>query len=181
MVRLMPIANRRLSVFSLFCVAFTSLLFCGCAVAQASAFPNHPVRIVVGFPAGSLLDIIARAIGEELRKGWGQAVLVENKPGADSIIAADAVAKAAPDGHTLFLATLGALGLNPHLYQTLPYDPARDFTGITFVADSPFALAVNPDVPVKTVAELIALAKASPGNLNFASGASFAQMLGEAF
>jgi len=162
-------------------MALSAVLFAGTAAAQAQAFPAKPVRIVVGFPSGSLLDVIARAIGEELRKGWGQAVLVENKPGADSIIAADSVAKAAPDGYTLFLGTLGALGLNPHLYQTLPYDPARDFAGVTFVADSPFALAVNPDLPVKTVQELIALAKASPGKLNYASGASFAQMLGEAF
>lgn len=162
-------------------VALAALLLCGSAAAQSPAFPNHSVRIVVGFPSGSLLDIIARAIGEELRKGWGQAVLVENKPGADSIIAADAVAKAAPDGHTLWLDTLGALGLNPHLYQTLPYDPAKDFTGVAFVADSPFALAVTPELPAKNVQELIALAKASPGKLNYASGASFAQMLGEAF
>ncbi len=158
-----------------------AFLFSASAPAQSPAFPNHPVRIVVGFPSGSLLDVIARAMGEELRKVWGQAVLVDNKPGADSIIAADAVAKAAPDGHTLFLGTLGALGLNPHLYQTLPYDPSKDFTGVSFVADSPFALAVTPDLPVKNVAELIALAKASPGKLNYASGASFAQMLGEAF
>jgi tripartite-type tricarboxylate transporter receptor subunit TctC len=164
-----------------FTFALSALLFSGAAVAQSSTFPNKPVRIVVGFPSGSLLDVIARAIGEELRKGWGQAVLVENKPGADSIIAADMVAKAAPDGYTLFLGTLGALGLNPHLYHTLPYDPARDFAGVTFVADSPFALAVNPELPAKTVQELIALAKASPGKLNYASGASFAQMLGEAF
>jgi tripartite-type tricarboxylate transporter receptor subunit TctC len=138
-------------------VVLGAVLFSGSAPAQSPAFPNHPVRIVVGFPSGSLLDVIARAMGEELRKVWGQAVLVENKPGADSIIAADAVAKAAPDGHTLFLGTLGALGLNPHLYQSLPY------------------------LPAKNVQELIALAKASPGKLNYASGASFAQMLGEAF
>jgi tripartite-type tricarboxylate transporter receptor subunit TctC len=146
-----------------------------------NSFPNHSVRIVVGFPSGSLLDVLARAIGDELRKPWGQAVVVENRAGADSIIASETVAKSPADGHTLFLATLGALGLNPHLYRKLPYDPANDFAGVSFVADSPFGLGVNVDLPVKNVQELIAMAKASPGKLNYASGASFAQMVGEAF
>ena len=123
-----------------------------------SSFPNHTVRIVVGFPSGSLLDVLARAIGDELRKPWSQAVVVENRAGADSIIASETVAKSPADGHTLFLATLGALGLNPHLYRKLPYDPAKDFAGVSFVADSPFGLGVNVDLPVKNVQELIAMA-----------------------
>ena len=179
---MMSVVRRSYALFFPFLpVALAAVLACASVGVQAQTFPNRPVRIIVGFPSGSLLDVLARAIGEDLRKGWGQPVLVENRAGADSIIAAETVAKSAPDGHTLFLGTLGALGLNPHLYQTLPYDPAKDFTGVSFVADSPFALAVNPDLPAKNVAELIALAKASPAKLNYASGASFAQMLGEAF
>jgi len=157
-------------------------LLAGAGIASAQAtYPSKPVHVVVGFPNASLLDILARAMGDELRKSWSQPVVVENRPGADSIIAADAVAKAAPDGHTLFLATLGALGLNPHLYRKLPYDPARDFAGVSFVAESAFGLGVHPELKANTVPELIALAKASPGQLNYASGASFAQMVGEAF
>ena len=163
-------------------VLVAAALLAGAGLASAQpAYPSKPVHVVVGFPNASLLDILARAMGDELRKAWNQPVVVENRPGADSIIAADAVAKAAPDGHTLFLGTLGALGLNPHLYRKLPYDPSRDFAGVSFVAESAFGLAVNPEVKAATVPELIALAKANPGKLNYASGASFAQMVGEAF
>jgi tripartite-type tricarboxylate transporter receptor subunit TctC len=150
------------------------------ALAQSQSYPSRAVRIVVGFPAGNSPDIVARAVGDDLSKAWGQAVVVENRAGAGAILATEAVAKAAPDGHTLYLATLGALGLNPHLYKKLPYDPVRDFTGITFVSDNPFVLAVSPSIEAKNLQELLALARARPGSLNYGSGASFAQMLAEA-
>ena len=148
---------------------------------QSAAFPAHPVKIIVAFPVGSSPDIVARTLGDDLSKHWGQPVIVENRAGAGAIIGTEAAARAAPDGYTIYLATLGALALNPHLYRKLPYDPVRDFAGVAFVAENPFALAVHPSVRANSVAELIALAKANPGKLNYASGASFAQLLGEAF
>ncbi|CAM9925598.1 unnamed protein product [Phaeothamnion confervicola] len=152
----------------------------GAAPALAQ-FPERSVKLVVGFPVGSSPDLIARMLGEELSKGWKQPVVVDNRPGAGAILGSDSVAKSAPDGYTVYIATLGALALNPHLYRKLPYDPVKDFAGITFLAENPFALAVHPSVPVKTVPELLAYAKANPGKLNFGSGASFAQLLGAAF
>jgi tripartite-type tricarboxylate transporter receptor subunit TctC len=151
------------------------------ALPALAQFPDHTVKMVVGFPVGSSPDVVARMLGEELAKGWRQPVVVDNRPGAGAILGSDSVAKAAPDGYTVYVATMGALALNPHLYKKLPYDPARDFSGITFLAENPFALAVHPTVPVKSVPELIAYAKANPGKLNFGSGASFAQLLGAAF
>ncbi|MEI6722383.1 MAG: tripartite tricarboxylate transporter substrate binding protein [Betaproteobacteria bacterium] len=151
------------------------------AVPALAQFPDHTVRLVVGFPVGSSPDLIARMLGEELAKGWKQPVVIDNRPGAGAILGSDSVAKAPADGYTVYIATLGALALNPHLYKKLPYDPVKDFAGITFLAENPFALAVNPGVPVKSVPELIAHAKANPGKLNFGAGASFAQLLGAAF
>ena len=151
----------------------------GPAAAQG-AFPAKNVRIVVAFPVGSSPDLVARAVGDELAKTWNQAVVVDNRAGAGAIIGTDAVAKAAPDGHTIYLATLGALALNPHLYRKLPYDPVQDFQGITYVAENPFALAVHPSVQATTIAEFVALSRSS-GKLNYGSGASFAQLTGEAF
>jgi tripartite-type tricarboxylate transporter receptor subunit TctC len=151
------------------------------AIPAHAQFPDHTVKLVVGFPVGSSPDVVARMLGEELARGWKQPVVVDNRPGAGAILGSDSVAKAPPDGYTIYVATLGALALNPHLYKKLPYDPVKDFSGITFLAENPFALAVNPTVPVKSVPELVAYAKANPGKLNFGSGASFAQLLGAAF
>jgi tripartite-type tricarboxylate transporter receptor subunit TctC len=151
------------------------------AQAQAGAFPNHAVKVIVGFPVGSSPDVVARIVGDELNKAWGQPVVVENRAGAGAILGSEAAARATPDGHTIYLATLGALALNPHLYKKLPYDPAKDFVGVSFVAANTFALAVHPAVQAQSVAELVALAKANPGKLNHGSGASFSQLLGEAF
>lgn len=169
-------------------IAFAAAAACAAAVVAqpvqaqgAGAFPVRAVRTIVAFPVGSSPDLVARAVGEEVTKMWGQPVIVENRAGAGAIIGTDTVAKAAPDGYTIYMATLGALALNPHLYKKLPYDPVRDFAGITYVAENPFAVAVHPSLPVKSVSELIAHAKANPGKLNYGSGASFAQLVGEAF
>ena len=161
-------------------IGLASIILSNAAFAQASAFPSKSVRIVVAFPVGSSPDLVARAVGDELAKIWNHPVVVDNRAGAGAIIGTDAVAKAAPDGHTIYLATLGALALNPHLYKKLPYDPVQDFQGITYVAENPFALAVHPSVQANTIAEFVALSKAS-GKLNYGSGASFAQLTGEAF
>lgn len=153
-------------------------LACVASLASAQQFPSRPVRILVGFPVGNSPDLVARAVGDELAKSWGQPVVVENRAGAAAILASEAAAKAAPDGHTIYLSTLGALGLNPHLYKKLPYDPAKDFVGLTIACDSPFALAVNPSVPAANVQEFIRWTKSQPGKTNYGVGASFVQMLG---
>ena len=152
----------------------------GASFAQAN-FPDRAVRIVVGFPVGSSPDVVARMVGDELGKGWGQPVIIDNRAGAGAILGSEAAARATPDGYTIYLATLGALALNPHLYKKLPYDPVKDFVGVSFVVENPFALAVHPGVPANNVADLVKLAKANPGKFNHGSGASFAQLLGEAF
>ncbi|MEP6608110.1 MAG: tripartite tricarboxylate transporter substrate binding protein [Burkholderiaceae bacterium] len=135
---------------------------------QAQAYPNKPIRIVVPYPPGGTSDILARSIGQKLGDALGQTVVVDNKPGANGNIGADLVAKSAPDGYTLLLADIGALAISPSLYK-LSFDPATDFSPVTMVAYSPHILVVHPSVPVSSVKELITLAKAKPGKLNFAA------------
>jgi tripartite-type tricarboxylate transporter receptor subunit TctC len=141
-------------------------LFAGAALAQA--YPNKPIRIVVPYAAGGTSDILARQIGPKLNDAWGQAVVVENKPGANGNVGADFVAKSAPDGYTLLLTDLGGLVISASVYPKLPFNPSKDFTPVVMVSYSPHVLAVNPEVEVKNVKELISLAKAYPGKLNFA-------------
>ena len=145
------------------------LLFTACAAAAQQAYPQRPVRIIVPYPPGSGTDIATRILGQKLTELWGQPVLVDNRPGAGAIIGVDAVAKAAPDGYTLGIADNGPLAINPSVYAKLPYDPVKDFAPVTEVATLPFMLVVNPSLPVKNVAELIALAKSRPGQINYAS------------
>lgn len=129
-----------------------------------------PIRILVGAPAGGSTDTLARTLAVELGRLLGKVVIVENRPGAGGNIAADAVAKSAPDGNTLLM-SFTSHAINASLYPSLPFDPVRDFTPLTCVATSPSVLVANPSVPAKDVRELIALAKARPGKLNFAIGA----------
>jgi len=136
--------------------------------APAQGYPARPIRIVVPYPPGGTSDILARALAEKLTGAWGQPVLVDNKPGANGNVGADLVAKSPPDGYTVLLADIGALAISPSVYPTLPFDPARDFAPVTLVAYSPHILVVNPGVPTSSVQELVALAKARPGKLNFA-------------
>jgi tripartite-type tricarboxylate transporter receptor subunit TctC len=140
------------------------------AVAAGSAYPSRPIRIVDPFPAGGPSDIIGRALSQKLNEALGQAVIVDNRGGASGIVGCEIVAKAAPDGHTLLLGPSGALTIQPTLNQKLPYDVQRDFEAVTQLTAGPQVIAVNPAVPAKSVQELIALAKAKPGQLNFASG-----------
>ena len=140
----------------------------GPAAAQ-SAYPNKPVRFIVPYPPGSGTDIVARMLGQKLAEMWGQQVVVDNRPGAGAIVGVDAIAKAAPDGYTIGIADNGPLAINPALYPRLPYNPVRDFTPITLVANLPFILVVHPGLPVNNVAELVALAKSRPGQINYAS------------
>ena len=136
--------------------------------AFAQAYPLRPIRVIVPYPPGGTSDILARSLGDKLGAALGQPIVVENKPGANGNVGAEFVAKAPPDGYTLLLADIGALAISPSLYPTLPFDPVRDFAPVTLVAYSPHILVVNPAVPVSSAQELVALAKAKPGKLNFA-------------
>ncbi len=150
-------------------IAATVLLAVHTDVAQAQAYPNKPIRIMVPFPPGGSTDIMARNLATELSKSLGQPVVVENKAGANGNIGSAEVAKAAPDGYSLLLTGVGTNAINHSLYPSMPYDSLRDFEHITLLAEGPNVLLVNPNFPAKSVQELIALAKAQPGKLNYGS------------
>jgi len=160
---------------------FIAVAFSGGAAAQA--WPEKPVRFVVGFTPGGPSDILARALGQKLAESWAQQVVIENRPGAGGNIAAELVAKSAPDGHTWLLGNNSILATNQSLYAKLGYDPVKDFAPVALVAIQPNILVVNPNVAASSVKELIALAKAKPGELNYASSGSgaAAHLAGELF
>jgi len=147
---------------------------------QAS-FPSRSIRIVVPFPAGGPSDVLARLIGQRMTEDWGQAVVIENRPGANTVLAAQAVAKAAPDGYTLLMAIDSTLTMNQYLYRTPPYDPLNDFVPITLVAKTMQLLMVHAGSEVKSVQELIAKAKADPGKLNYGAGTITTRLTGLLF
>jgi tripartite-type tricarboxylate transporter receptor subunit TctC len=151
--------------------------------AEADTFPSRTVKLVVPFPPGGPLDATGRAIAQKLTEAWGQSVIVENKPGAGGNIGADYVAKSAPDGYTVVMGALSTHAVNPSLYPKMPFDAQRDFAPITLVAITPNVLVVNPSLPVHSVKELIAYAKANPGKLSFGSGSigSAGHLAGELF
>lgn len=153
------------------------------AAAQSTAWPNRQVRIVVPFPAGGTTDVVARLLGQRLQETWGQTVIVENKTGAGGNIGAVEVAKAPNDGYTLLMASGSIVTVNPHIYAKMPFDAAKDFAPITNVAQGPMVIVVGPSVAAKNITELIALAKAKPGVLNFGSAGIGSQvhMAGENF
>ena len=163
-----------------FALSCLFLFFSGIALAQ-DAYPSKPIRILVGYAAGGGNDIIVRVMQPELQKGLGQAVVVENKPGAQGIIAADAAAKATPDGYTIMMGPSGPMTINPATYSKLPYDPVRDFTPISMICSFPLIVAVDPKLPVHSVKELIAYAKANPAKANYASSAGIFQITTELF
>jgi tripartite-type tricarboxylate transporter receptor subunit TctC len=150
------------------CLAVAGAL-CASTAVVAQAYPTKPLKLVVPYAPGGSTDQLARAVAERLGQALGQAVVVENKPGANTIIGADAVAKAPPDGYTMFVGSSASLAVNPLLYEKLPYDPKRDFAGISLLASSPLVMVVLSSLPAKTVKEFVELAKAKPGSLNFAS------------
>lgn len=153
-------------------VCGVALLVTGAGYTCAQSYPNRPIRMVVGFPPGGGADFAARVAAQTLSESLNQQVIVDNRPGANAIIACDFVAKAAPDGYTLLLGVTASHAINPNVYKKLPYDAIKDFAPITNLGFSPLILVVNPSLPVKSVKELIALAKAKPGQLNFASAGS---------
>ena len=162
-----------------------SLVFialCAAALAaSAQGYPSKPIRIVVGFPPGGGNDIVARLVGAKMQEAWGQPVVIDNKPGANSIIATEFVMKSAPDGYTLLVNATGGMSVNPVLYSKLPYHTLRDFVSISMIGMFPMVVVVNPSLPVNSVQELIAYAKANPGKLNYAAGSTAFQVATEMF
>jgi tripartite-type tricarboxylate transporter receptor subunit TctC len=154
-------------------VAFAS------AEAGAQPYPSKPITIVVPFAAGSGTDSIARIIGQYLQTALNQSVVIENRVGASGVLAATYVARAAPDGYTLLMATNSTHSANPHLFKSLGYDPVKDFAPVARAGSYVFMLVVNPDVPAKTLPELVAYAKANPGKLTYASGNTTGIVAGE--
>ncbi len=152
------------------------LLVLAAPLASAQSFPSRPVQMVVTFAAGGSVDVIARTIAEDLAKRLGQPVIVENRVGANGNIAAAFVAKAPADGHTLLVTGGSTLTLNPYLYKELPFDPLQSFAPVVMTARTNLILVVQPKLKVNTVAELIALAKAHPGELNYGSGGTGSQL-----
>ena len=159
----------------------------GSAVAQESgenkdvaSYPSRPIHIVVPFPAGGPSDLVSRLIGQKMSEDWGQPVIIDNRPGGNTIIGAQFVARAAPDGYTLLMAIDSTLTMNQFLYKSLPYDPFGDFAPISLATKTVSVLAVRADGP-KTVPDLIARAKANPGTLNFGGGTITAQLMGHLF
>jgi tripartite-type tricarboxylate transporter receptor subunit TctC len=166
------------------CIAFSAAWVTALASTAAlpqETYPAKPVRIIVGYSAGGGNDIIVRVMVPELSKGLGQPIVIENKPGAQSIIAAELAAKAAPDGYTIFMGPSGPMTINPATYSKLPYDPQRDFAPVSMICSFPLIVTVDPKLPVKSVKELVAYAKANPGKANYASSAGIFQITTEMF
>ncbi len=140
------------------------------AIAQSAAYPTKPVRLIVAFAPGGLIDSTGRLVGQALTERMGQPFVVENRTGATGTIAAELVARAAPDGHTLFVANPPTNVVAPHMYARVGYDPIKDFAAVVRMVHNPLLVVVHPSLPVKSVSELIALAKSKPAQLNFATG-----------
>jgi|KBSMisStaDraftv2_1062788.scaffolds.fasta_scaffold123117_2 tripartite-type tricarboxylate transporter receptor subunit TctC len=155
-----------------FALAVAATLAAAASEASAQAYPNRPVRILVPFPAGAGVDIVARMLGLPLTDLWGQATVVDNRPGAGGTIACELAAKAAPDGYTLLLGNISTFAMAPSLYKKVNYDPVQSFAPITLVNTSANVLVAHPSVPAATTQALIALAKAKPGQINYASAGS---------
>ena len=174
--------KRRIFILAL-CCASSWLAATAHAQSTATGYPARPVRFIVGHASGGLVDTIARAVAQHFSERLGQPVVVDNRPGASEVIAAEAVAKSPPDGHTIYMASETAMVFNAITKKSLPYNPQRDFTPISMVAESPFYLVVNPSVPARSVNELIALAKSQPGKVTFASigTGTMQHLLGEMF
>src|SRR5882757_5435328 len=158
------------------------LVLAAAGAASAQSFPSKPVRILVPYPAGGGVDVLTRTLGDDVAKQWGQAGVVENRPGAGGVVASQAVVTSAPDGYTLIMVASGH-ATNPLLYPKIPYDTFKDFTAISLLASSPNILLVRTDSPFKTVGDVITAAKAKPGSLSFghAGNGTSTHLAGELF
>ena len=163
--------------------ALAAILLFAFGSAGAQGYPERPVRVLVGYPPGGGTDLVARLIQQPLAERWRQPIVVENRPGANAIIATEAVVKAKPDGYTLLMAYATELAVNPATHKKLPYDPVSDLAPILQLASAPLVLAVNPSLPAQTIQELIGIAKAKPGSLSYSSSGngSVHQFAGELF
>ena len=168
----------RYSIGMLFALAATSSAL---AQEDPAKYPTRPIHIIVGFTAGGGNDIIARIFGQKLSESLGQPVIIDNKPGGGAIVATEYVAKSEPDGYTLLVGASGAMAINPAVYAKLPYDSIRDFVAISELASFPLILIVNASSPIKSVAELVAYAKANPDKTNYASSSAAFQLTTELF
>jgi tripartite-type tricarboxylate transporter receptor subunit TctC len=148
---------------------FATLGLLVCSAASAQAFPTRPLHVVIGFPPGGGIDTVARLLGPKMSESLGQPVVIDNRPGGGGVLGSDVVAKAAPDGHTVFFGTMGNLAVNPVFLPNPPFNMERDLAPVTQVVSTWFLLYANPAVPAKSVGELIAHAKANPGKINFCS------------
>jgi tripartite-type tricarboxylate transporter receptor subunit TctC len=166
-------------------IASAALLLAAVASAAAqedpAKYPSRPIHIVVGFTPGGGNDLIARIVGQKLSEDLGQPVIIDNKPGAGAIVATEYVAKSAPDGYTLLVGASGAMSINPAVYAKLSYDPVRDFVAISELGSFPLILIVNASSPFKSVAELVAYAKANPDKANYSSASTAFQLATELF
>ncbi len=139
------------------------------AWAQATDYPSKPVRVLIGFPPGQATDTLGRAVAQKLQEAWGQQFFVDNKPGASGTIATQLALQAPPDGYTLLVSSSGVLAVNPHLFTKLTYDPVKDFVPVAGIGIVPLVLLTHPQYPAKDVKDLVAMAKAKPGQINYAS------------
>ena len=152
-----------------FALALVAFIVAGHALAQG-AFPTRPIRLIVPYPAGGPIDLLARIVGQKLGEGLRQPVIVDNRGGANGLIGCEAAAKAPPDGYTLLMASTSTHSINPAMYRSLPYDAQRDFAPVAMLDTRPYVLVVHPAVAADSVTQLIALAKSKPGKLTYASG-----------
>ena len=162
-------------------IALLVLFFAAFAAQAQEPYPSRPIRVVVGYSAGGGNDLVVRALAPRLGEALGQPIVVENRPGAQGIIAAELVAKSAPDGYTLLMGPSGPMTINPATYSKLPYSPTRDFAPISMLGAFPLIVAVDPRLPVRSVKELVEYAKANPGKANYASSAGIFQIATELF
>ena len=163
--------------FSLFPFAFSL----GYGGALAQPYPSKPIRVIIPFGPGGPSDLLARTVGQKLTEAWGQPLMIDNRGGANGVLGSELAAKSAPDGYTLVMATNGTHGINASLYPKLPYDTVKDFAPITRLGQSPYLLVAHPSLPVRTVKELIQLARGRPGEITCSSGGSVSQLAAELF
>ncbi len=163
------IARRNLALIALSCVVLSALFLLTTSEVHGQEYPTRTIVLVVPWPAGGTMDVAARMLGRELADRLGKPVIVENRPGAGSVIGATSVARAAPDGYTLLLSGVTGFAVNPAVFRKLPYDPVKDFAPIALIVGIPMVLVVHPSLPVHSVSDLIKLAREKPGQLSFAS------------